>query len=208
MKSILQSKKIFFLYCYLNILSVLGAQIRQFNDLVLCTQDRLNAYAVFKVQSPQYTGRVVILVPYLYEWAEQKLKMSRDSFRIYLSAELYEHGCLRITDPTWMKAGFHSVSSHDSVSKYAALGKAAFLSHYFDKSNRLREPNLSEKEEYSVIAKLFEWNLACHHGHDTLQLYIVKDNLLWISGVNKYPTEVRSLFKTLDSVLQLYNFSD
>lgn len=179
------------------------AQIRHFNDVVLHNiyWSRVHTYTVFKIKAPNYTGWTLILVDELYEYLTKDHLISKDSFIVYVGNHLYENGYLTIPDTDLSQFGFQEVSKHDSIKKYASLGKKIFLEHYFQGSNYL-QLNISAQEKRALIAKLFEWNIACKKGNEfPNRLYILTPDLLWSPIVTRHPTFVQELMMVLENII-------
>jgi hypothetical protein len=129
-----------------------------FYNHLFCNLSMGSAYIVVNVESPDYTGKAVILNESLFGYFIKKQGFNGKQYLNYLRKALTDGTKIQLQESDFHKWYFDKLKTIEAVEKIAQEGREKFLGHYFEANQSIKK-NLSKDEKNAVIAKLFEWKI-------------------------------------------------
>jgi len=146
-------------------------------DLILKNLSPNSYFIVLNIDSPNYSGKVIIANGYLFNFLKETRKYSIPQYRNFMKDLLIKSDTLKTSSICFKKDelvsyewGFYSFKEDSLVNYYASKGKKEFLNHYFSigkKFGRIKKDiynsatDKSEKTniECAIINQLFKWEI-------------------------------------------------
>lgn len=168
--------KILLLAVFLLALSLSAYSQEDFYNYVTCKISMNSPFIAVNVKSPDYTGIAVIESESLFYYFSSMKKFDSRQYRSHMRKVLVENATIALENTSYDNWGFRKVEKIESVESQALKGQWEFISHYFQESGAFKG-NPDRKEQWAVIAKLFQWGIITYRADISARLkYRLLDN--------------------------------